>query len=403
MTRQCVRIGAFFTFFATAFATVSAEELDSAQFDFKYDAADIFNGEDFLNDWSVAGDTNAGDLLDGASIEINDRNNIVMKQTPDNRNFWLQQDSEASPWEDGVDGGEISWTVEVRAHLIGTELPNDEVNNGFMIWGADGLQRGIATIQEDSIQSFGRPGEILDEQDNDDGFHTYRMTYDADEDLYFMYRDGVLTGEDGFAAQAATGNNRLIVGDCCTNANDLTPFVFDELEIEYIRYDLDGAFAPASETAILGDFNDSGMLDVDDINMLVSEVASRANNVPFDLNEDGNVNADDIHVWVKDLRNTWIGDSDLSGEFNSGDFVTIFGAGKFEQDVDANWSEGDWTGDLRFDSSDLVAAFTDGGFEQGPRNAVRQVPEPSSCILIALGMFALYGKSRSANSGFLLL
>ena len=381
-------------FLATATASVAAQELDSAEFDFKYSASDIFDGANFLNDWSVAGDTNAGDLLDGASIEINERNNIVMKQTPDNRNFWLQQDTEDSPWEDGVDGGEISWTVEVRAHLIGTELENDEVNNGFMIWGADGLQRGIATIQEDSIQSFGRPGEILDEQDNDDGFHTYRMTYDADEDLYFMYRDGILTGEDGFAAQAFTGNNRLIVGDCCTNANDLTPFIFEELEIEYIRYDLDGAFAPAANEAIVGDFDDSGVLDIADINLLVAESASGANNAAFDLTEDGNVNADDVNAWVKDLKNTWIGDSDLNGEFNSGDFVAIFGAGKFEQDVDANWSEGDWTGDLRFDSSDLVAAFTDGGFELGPRDAINQVPEPAGCMLIALGLFAFCVRTR---------
>ena len=381
-------------FLATATASVAAQELDSAEFDFKYSASDIFDGANFLNDWSVAGDTNAGDLLDGASIEINERNNIVMKQTPDNRNFWLQQDTEDSPWEDGVDGGEISWTVEVRAHLIGTELENDEVNNGFMIWGADGLQRGIATIQEDSIQSFGRPGEILDEQDNDDGFHTYRMTYDADEDLYFMYRDGVLTGEDGFAAQAFMGNNRLIVGDCCTNANDLTPFIFEELEIEYIRYDLDGAFAPAANEAIVGDFDDSGVLDIADINLLVAESASGANNAAFDLTEDGNVNADDVNAWVKDLKNTWIGDSDLNGEFNSGDFVAIFGAGKFEQDVDANWSEGDWTGDLRFDSSDLVAAFTDGGFELGPRDAINQVPEPAGCMLIALGLFAFCVRTR---------
>ncbi|MCA9215018.1 MAG: hypothetical protein KDB27_18240, partial [Planctomycetales bacterium] len=49
---------------------------------------------------------------------------------------------------------------------------------------------------------------------------------------------------------------------------------------------------------------------------------------------------------------------------------------------------GDWNGDGEFDSGDFVAAFTGGGYEQGPRTNV--VPEPASysiaiaCVLLAL-------------------
>ncbi len=395
MKRRLITITSVWMIFAVALITSAhADALDSSEFDFKYSGSDIFDGEDFLNHWSVAGDVNAGELLDGASIEVNERGNIVMTQTPDNRNFWLQQDSEESPWEEGVDGGFVSWTLEVRAHLIGTEPDGDPVNNGFNLWGADGFQRGIATIQEDSTQSFGRPGEIFSEETNDDGFHTYRMTYDEDEDLYFLYRDGELISEEGFFAQAPTGNNRLIVGDCCTNANDLTPFIFEELEIEYIRYDLDGAFEPVDLEPVTGDFNNNGVLDIDDINMLVWESASGENQPAFDLNDDGNVNTTDVAIWAKDLRGTWVGDSNLDGEFNSGDLVAIFTAGKFEQDMDANWAEGDWTGDHRFDSGDLVAAFTDGGFEQGPRGAVRAVPEPTTVFLLMTGLVGIAIRRR---------
>ncbi len=56
----------------------------------------------------------------------------------------------------------------------------------------------------------------------------------------------------------------------------------------------------------------------------------------------------------------------------------------------AVWSEGDWSGDMVFDSGDLVAAFSDGGFELGPRPpAVAAVPEPTSCVLLLLGCLAL--------------
>ncbi|MCA9218655.1 MAG: PEP-CTERM sorting domain-containing protein [Planctomycetales bacterium] len=368
--------------------TCSAAELDSADFDFKYDGADIFDGADFQNDWSVAGDVNAGDLLDGASIELNERGNIVLKQTPDNRNFWIQQDTEDSPWEDGVDGGSISFTFEIRAHLIGTEPDGDPVNNGFTMWAADGFQRGIAVVQEDSIQSFGRPGEILDERVNDDGFHTFRMTYDADEDLYFMFRDGELVGDDGFFAQAATGNNRLIVGDCCTNANDLAPFIFEELEIEYVRYDLDGAYDPVQSVMVPGDFNNNGSRDVNDLDLLTAAMIS--GDAAFDLDEDGDVDFEDRKVWVEQLSNTFIGDSNFDGEFNSADFVAVFTKAKYETGQAATWSEGDWNGDGLFGSSDFVAAFASGGYEGGARNGgLMVVPEPSSLVLMVAGVLVL--------------
>jgi hypothetical protein len=116
----------------------SAAELNSADFDHKYSGVDIYDGQTFLNDWSVGGDANQGDLLDGADITLNASGNIVLTQTPDNRNFWLQQDSDFSPWEEGV--GLSSWTLEVRAHLIGTEIDDDFSNDGFVLWGADGIQ-----------------------------------------------------------------------------------------------------------------------------------------------------------------------------------------------------------------------------------------------------------------------
>ncbi len=144
--------------------------------------------------------------------------------------------------------------------------------------------------------------------------------------------------------------------------------------------------------SVQGDFNGNGELDVDDINLLVGESASGQNNAPFDLNADGSVNTADVTVWAKDLKSTWIGDSNLDGEFNSGDLVSIFAAGKFEQDADANWSQGDWTGDGRFNTSDLVAAFSDGGFEQGP--VVNAVPEPSAFVLLALGLLTCCRRRR---------
>ena len=92
---------------------------------------------------------------------------------------------------------------------------------------------------------------------------------------------------------------------------------------------------------------------------------------------------------MTELKGTWIGDANLDGEFNSGDFVDVFGSGKYETGELARWSEGDWNADEQFDSSDVIAAFQDGGYETGSRAAVAAVPEPSSLLMLTLGLLSV--------------
>ncbi|MCA9213640.1 MAG: hypothetical protein KDB27_11270, partial [Planctomycetales bacterium] len=101
-------------------------------------------------------------------------------------------------------------------------------------------------------------------------------------------------------------------------------------------------FTPAN-----GDFNGDGDLTVADINLLTAEVIADTNDGDFDLNGDDLVNSSDRVVWIKDLFNTYFGDANLDGEFNSTDFVVVFTANLYEDDVDGNatWETGDWNGD----------------------------------------------------------
>ncbi|MCA9200956.1 MAG: PEP-CTERM sorting domain-containing protein, partial [Planctomycetales bacterium] len=151
-------------------------------------------------------------------------------------------------------------------------------------------------------------------------------------------------------------------------------------------YGLEDPFTP-------GDYNQNGVLDAADLNLQAAEIGG--NNAAFDLNSDGSVDFDDRLAWVKDLKNTWVGDSNLDGEFNSGDFVQVFTAGLFESGAAATWEQGDWNGDEKFDSGDFVSAFTDGGFELGPRTGVSAVPEPSSLGWLAgLGVLMALRRRR---------
>ena len=145
----------------------------------------------------------------------------------------------------------------------------------------------------------------------------------------------------------------------------------------------------AEATDIVGDLNYNGELDMGDLNIMTQNVtlmpdghqASEAQ-LRLDMNGDDAVDVSDVHHWVTDLKGSWIGDANLDGVFDSGDFVDVFGAGKYETGESARWSEGDWSGDQIFDSEDFIVAFQDGGYESGSRTAVAAVPEPSSLALV---------------------
>ena len=152
---------------------------------------------------------------------------------------------------------------------------------------------------------------------------------------------------------------------------------------------------------LAGDYNNDGMVDAGDIDAQAVAMQTPDQNLgTFDENSDGTVNDADRMIWIKTHANggkgTWVGDANLNGLFNSSDFVTVFLAGKYENQEAAGWEEGDWDGDLQFASSDFVAAFLDGGYEAGelPQAAVAAVPEPSSCVLLALGLLSLIARCR---------
>jgi hypothetical protein len=137
--------------------------------------------------------------------------------------------------------------------------------------------------------------------------------------------------------------------------------------------------------ALPGDFDGDGTLHADDLDELTRQAAGAAHPAAYDLNQDAMVNEMDIGIWVKDLFNSWIGDANLDGQFNSGDLVAVLSSGTYEADVNAVWSTGDFNGDGRANSGDLVAALSDGGYELGPR-APAAVPEPATALPLLIGL-----------------
>jgi hypothetical protein len=149
------------------------------------------------------------------------------------------------------------------------------------------------------------------------------------------------------------------------------------------RYSLPGPPPPDAP----GDYNGDGLLTVWDIDL--QALAPRGSNpfiAKFDENADGSVDITDREIWVHQHRQTYFGDANLDGVFNSGDLVSVFVAGEYEDRSigKSTWSTGDWNGDGEFASSDLVLALADGGYEAASKAAA--VPEPASVFLLSLAL-----------------
>ncbi|MCA9217985.1 MAG: hypothetical protein KDB27_33170 [Planctomycetales bacterium] len=174
-----------------------------------------------------------------------------------------------------------------------------------------------------------------------------------------------LGNKDKFGSALALGADRLIVG----SPNDIDPAQNLTTGSAYL-FDLD--------IGITGDFNKDGVLDALDIDDLTAQLRGGANPSDYDLNSDGVVNQTDREIWVEQLANTYFGDSNFDGQFDTGDLVTVFSAAEYEDGIANNstWAEGDWDGDGDFGSGDLVFVFKRNEYEIGPR-ATHAVPEPT--------------------------
>ena len=144
----------------------------------------------------------------------------------------------------------------------------------------------------------------------------------------------------------------------------------------------------AVEEDLAGDFDTDGSLTVADIDLFSNRQADRRYFGRYDLNEDEQLTALDRDILVHNIFRTTYGDADLNGQFSTEDIIQVFVAAEYEDDIENNstWATGDWNGDLDFDTTDLILAGQDGGYERSPQAAV---PEPSGVAMIFLGLVGL--------------
>ena len=146
-------------------------------------------------------------------------------------------------------------------------------------------------------------------------------------------------------------------------------------------------FGGGSQT---GDFNDDGVLNSSDIDLLMHEVAAGTHDITFDLDSDGAVDDGDRDEWLTLAANAreiagpfLVGDSNLDGSVDSTDLNALA----------LNWrgATNDWTGGnfagAGVNSADLNALALN--WRQTAAAPSQAVPEPGCLALVAMVGLAL--------------
>jgi len=157
---------------------------------------------------------------------------------------------------------------------------------------------------------------------------------------------------------------------------------------------------PEPTTGIVGDFDGSGRVDAEDIDLLYEKIHRSIWFDPmYDLNGDGDADSADMDILVHDLVQladgsigTSYGDTNLDGKVNLDDFIDL--KNHFATAF-AGWAEGNFNGDGAVDLNDFVLLSQGFGFDRsdGPVGATG-VPEPTTALLLAAGAMLVRRRRR---------
>jgi hypothetical protein len=386
---QTIWLVAFLPFWGVAAVHASYTNALIGYWPFDGDAVDHSGGR---RDLTLFGNAGFGDGLLGESLDLPGEFDAYAAREIDDHVF---------------DFGGSDFTVQVWVNY------NSNVREQTLIekfYGADGPGWTLSSFVGPSTAHFYADSRAvgLYSLTEDETLGVWRHVVARRTDTLFdLFYDGQLVDTGDFAGEIQESTVPLMIGQ----RNFLDPRDFsvdgriDEVaiwnralsddEIAGLYNDGNGLRVT---TPTVGDLNGNGVYDVADVEFLSNAIRERKSEAQFDVNSDGTVDLDDLRYWVKDIKRTYFGDTDLDGQFSSSDLVLVLAAGQYEDGVDLNsgWDTGDWNADADFTSRDLVVAFQDGGYEAGPLALTRAaaVPEPLSWILMQVGGLCCWSRLR---------
>lgn len=165
----------------------------------------------------------------------------------------------------------------------------------------------------------------------------------------------VIYNDDWYSSIDGDGNS-LVVRNPTTSNIEILSQRASWLPSENVNGD-PGVFETSVSTP--GDFNGSGSVNVDDIDLLYAAIQQNDPSSVFDLNDDDQTDGDDVTVLVETILGTRRGDTNLDGRVDFQDFLIL--STNFGQT--SGWSGGDFDADGTVAFADFLLLSTSFGFD----------------------------------------
>lgn len=292
----------------------------------------------------------------------------------------------------GVDVEATRILNDGQANFAGVAVVTENwQNNGTL--DIDGISIGQISLDGDFDQSGS--GALV---------HDIGGTAEIDFDVFSINGNATLDGElsvflfDGF--EPALGDEfRIIVSDALSGTfSDVNlPGLTGGLTWN-IDYTASEVFLRIASIGTDVDFNDDGLFDCTDINLLTAEIAAGGSGPEFDLTGDGVVDLDDLDVWLSDaaVANGFsssyrYGDANLDGVVDVSDF-NVWNSNKLSSN--SAWCSGNFNGDNSVDVSDFNLWNMNKLSSSDSSDSLRPVPEPGSSLMALLAACGLLARKR---------
>ncbi len=230
---------------------------------------------------------------------------------------------------------EVSTGVGTRS-LLAHDVDNDGDQDLVVAVFDPDTQFGTASIVRNNGDGTFQPAAILGAGDFAPSSVAYSLTVaningDGTPDL--VVADGIFNSISLLTNFASPGAHQVVISGA--------------VDVQNLQF----AFRPPEQPDRQpGDFDDSGQLGINDLDLLYAAIAGGDNVDEFDVTEDQQLDASDVEAWMA-LFDAPMGDADLNGVVEFVDFLEV--SKNFGQEVDS-WSDGDFDANGVVDFPDFL-------------------------------------------------